>query len=102
LSHPSLSYGTEGLLESLLYVVLDISERNPCIPKRHNEKKEGKDLTESPFTFLVTLIVHVASKGKLGVNNEEEVDGYEARQANIEKCSMSSGIRMFFLSLNRS
>jgi hypothetical protein len=42
--------------------------------------------------FLVTLIVHVASKCKLGVDNEEEVDGYEARQADIEKCS-ARGVR---------
>jgi hypothetical protein len=37
----SLSLGdcVEGLLESLVYVVLDISECNPCIPKRHKEQK---------------------------------------------------------------
>ena len=80
----------EGLLESLLYVVLDISERKPCIPKRNKEKKESEDLTESPITFLVTLIAHVASKCKLGVDNEEEVDGHEAGQADIEKCSTNS------------
>jgi ribonuclease HII len=77
----------------LLYVALDISERNPCISKRHNEKKESKDLTESPVAFLIALIVHVAMKSQLGVDNEEEVDGYEARKANIEKCSTNSGIR---------
>jgi hypothetical protein len=49
-------------------------------------------LTESPITFLVTLIVNVATKGKLSVDHEEEVDGSEARQADIEKCNTSSGI----------
>jgi hypothetical protein len=88
----SLSYRAEGLLEPLLYVVLDISESNQCIPKGHNKKQDSEDLTESPITFLVTLIVHVASKGKLGVNNEEEVDGSEARQADIEKCNTSLGV----------
>ena len=83
----------EGLLKSLLYIVLDISERNPCIPKRHKEKKESKDLTESPLTFLSTLIVLVALKGQLSVDNEENIDGYEARKANIEKYRTNSGVR---------
>ena len=81
----------EGLLEALLYVVLDISERNPRISERHKEKKESEDLTESPITFLVTLIILVALKRQLSVDNEEDVDGYEARKANIEKCSTNSG-----------
>ena len=89
----SLSYRAERLLESLLGVVLNSSERNPNIPKRHEEKKKSEDLTESPIAFLVTLILHVALKGTLDVDNEEEVDGYKATQTNIEKCSMNSGVR---------
>jgi hypothetical protein len=38
------------------------------------------------------LIVLVALKGQLGVDNEEDVDGYKARKANIEKCSTTSGV----------
>ena len=83
----------EGLLKSLLYVVLDISECNPSISKRHKEKKESEDLTESPITFLVTLIILVALKRKLGVDNEEDIDGYEGGKANIEKCGTNMGVR---------
>jgi hypothetical protein len=88
----SLNNCPEGLLKSLLHVVLDSSECNPRISERHKEKKESEDLTESPVTFLVTLIGHVALKGKLDVDNEEEVGDYKARQANIEKCSMNFGV----------
>jgi len=91
-SYFKLSYSAEGLLESLLYVVLDISERNPSISKRHKEKKESEDLTESPITFLVTLIIFVALKRQLSVDNEEDVDGYKGRKANIEKCGTNSGV----------
>jgi len=89
----SLQYGVAGLFESLLYIVLDISERNPSISKRHKEKKESEDLTESPITFLIALIILVALKRQLGVDDEEEVGGYEAKKANIEKCSMNSSVR---------
>ena len=89
----SLSYSVAGLLESLLYVALDISECNPCISERHNEKKESKDLSKSPVMFLIALVVIVALKSQLGVDNEEGIDGYKARKANIKKCSTNSGVR---------
>jgi hypothetical protein len=94
LSRFSLSYSAKGLIESLLYVVLNISKRKHSISKRHNKKKESEDLTKSPNALLATLITLVALKRQLSVDNEEDIDGYEGRKANIEKCSTNSGVRM--------
>ena len=89
----SLGYSVAGLLESLLYIALNILECKACISERHNEKKESQDLSESPVMFLTALVVIVVLKSQLSVNNEENIDGYKARKANIKKCSTNSGVR---------
>jgi hypothetical protein len=93
-----LSHNTECLLESLLCVVLDVSESYPGIAQRDNKQEKGENLTESPFAFFVTLIGCVALQGQFGVHDEEEVDQEkdnqtDEKEGSFEECGGEEGGR---------